>query len=359
MNDDRSAPGGTGNGSPSGTGNGRWRRTDGGWELRFDRWLRHPPDRVWQALTTGEGLACWLADADIEAVPGGRMNLDFRQPAVECFPDMPDQRRQQNQVLVVEPLRRFDHTFGHAESIVSWRLAPEAGGTRLTLIHQVPRAWEPDPANTLAGWHHHLEGLDAAARLRRHRWHWPRFFSLRARYASQLEQENAMSLGQQQAAAPVAPIAQAGMLIRRPVAAVFRAFVDPAETTRFWFSSGSGPLAAGAEVTWTWAMYGVATEVRVKAIEPERRILIDWDIESDPTEVEWRFEPRGEQTWVTVENRGFDRGEDGVARALDSTGGFALVLGGAKVWLEHGIEPRFVVDRHPDARVAGWQEQAR
>ena len=155
------------------------------------------------------------------------------------------------------------------------------------------------------------------------------------------------------------PVASAGMLIRRPVAEVFEAFVDPAATRRFWFTSGSGRLEPGARVRWTWAMYGVGTDVVVKAVEPERRILIDWDVDSDPTEVEWRFEARGEETWVTVENRGFGGGpEEQIGKALDSTGGFALVLAGAKIWLEHGIEPGFVVDRHPDARIAGWKASA-
>ncbi|MDQ3124546.1 MAG: SRPBCC family protein [Pseudomonadota bacterium] len=154
-----------------------------------------------------------------------------------------------------------------------------------------------------------------------------------------------------------APVANAGMLIRRPVSGVFDAFVDPAITARFWFSDGSGRLEPGARVRWNWAMYGVGTDVVVKAVEPGRRILIDWDVGSDPTEVEWTFSARGGETWVEVFNRGFPGtpGEQ-AAKALDSTGGFALVLAGAKVWLEHGIEPRFVLDRHPDARVAGWDE---
>ena len=153
------------------------------------------------------------------------------------------------------------------------------------------------------------------------------------------------------------PVAEAGMLIRRPVADVFEAFVDPAITARFWFSKGSGRLEPGARVRWEWEMYGAGTEIVVKAIEPNARILIDWD---DPaTEVEWRFAPRGDdQTWVTVENRGFHgTPEEQVARALDSAGGFALVLGGAKIWLEQGIEPGFVLDRHPDAHVEGWKDR--
>jgi uncharacterized protein YndB with AHSA1/START domain len=158
-------------------------------------------------------------------------------------------------------------------------------------------------------------------------------------------------------AEPKPPVAEAGMLIRRPVADVFEAFVDPAITARFWFSKGSGRLVPGAKVRWDWEMYGAGSDVVVKAIEPEARILIDWD--EPPTEVEWRFEPRGpDQTWVKVEHRGF-RGdaEAQIAAALDSTGGFALVLGGAKIWLEHGIEPNFVLDRHPDARVGNWKDR--
>jgi uncharacterized protein YndB with AHSA1/START domain len=152
-----------------------------------------------------------------------------------------------------------------------------------------------------------------------------------------------------------APVATAGMLIRRPVAEVFQAFVDPAATTRFWFTDSTGPLDPGAVVTWTWAMYGVSTEVVVKSVEPDRRILIDWDNRSTPTEVKWRFEPCGDHTRVTVENRGFSDDAEGVAKALESTGGFALVLGGAKIWMEHGIEPGFIVDRHPDHCVKGQQ----
>ena len=154
------------------------------------------------------------------------------------------------------------------------------------------------------------------------------------------------------------PVASAGMLIRRPVAEVFEAFVDPSVTARFWFSRGSGRLEPGARVRWDWEMYGAGTEVAVKAVEPDRRILIDWDPEA-PTEVEWRFEPRGpDRTWVTVENRGFHGSDDEkVSRALDSAGGFALVLAGAKIGLEQGIEPGFVLDRHPDAVVEGWKHR--
>lgn len=166
---------------------GRWHEIDGGYEIRFERRLRHSPQRVWAALTTPQGLACWLAEAVIDPRPGGHMDLNFRQPATEKFPDTPEVRRQANEVLVFQPFTRFEHTFGGADSVVSWRLTPDGDGTCLTLIHRMPRDWESNIANTLAGWHHHMEGLDDAARSAAHPWRWPRWTALRDAYAATVE----------------------------------------------------------------------------------------------------------------------------------------------------------------------------
>jgi len=141
------------------------------------------------------------------------------------------------------------------------------------------------------------------------------------------------------------PIAQAHMLIRRPVAQVFEAFVDPAITSRFWFSRGDGRLDQGKRVMWYWDMYGVSAEVDVRALEKDRRILIDW-----PTPVEWTFSPRGDDaTFVTITASGFEgTDDDKVAQAVDAMGGFTMVLAGCKAYLEHGVELKLVEDHNPD-----------
>ena len=146
------------------------------------------------------------------------------------------------------------------------------------------------------------------------------------------------------------PVANTGMLIRKPVAEVFEAFVDPAITSRFWFSHGSARLQAGRQVRWDWQMYDVSVQVAVKAVEQDRRILIEWGSPDAATTVEWQFTARPDHTtFVDITNRGFQgNGDEMVKQALDSTGGFVLVLAGAKAFLEHGIALNLVADRFPD-----------
>jgi uncharacterized protein YndB with AHSA1/START domain len=144
--------------------------------------------------------------------------------------------------------------------------------------------------------------------------------------------------------------ATSAMLIRKPVAQVFEAFINPDITRNFWFTKSSGKLEAGAKVSWQWEMYGANAHVDVLEIEENKRILIQWD-EGD--KVEWLFTERADnETYVTITNNGF-RGteEEIVQKALDSVGGFTTVLAGLKAWLEHGINLNLIADKYPDAIV--------
>src|SRR5262245_58298640 len=133
-----------------------------------------------------------------------------------------------------------------------------------------------------------------------------------------------------------APIAKAGMLIRRLAAEVYEAFVNPDITTKFWFTKSSGRLETGKQVTWTWEMYNLSTQIKVRQVEKDRRILIEWGDPDETTTVEWLFTPYEEDaTYVSITNSGFSgKGDDLVGQALDSVGGFTTVLDGAKAWLE-------------------------
>jgi uncharacterized protein YndB with AHSA1/START domain len=145
------------------------------------------------------------------------------------------------------------------------------------------------------------------------------------------------------------PVANAAMLIRKPVADVFEAFVNPEITSKFWFTKGSGRLEAGKKIKWDWEMYHFSIDVDVKAIEKNSRILIEWPGQRGLATVEWNFTSRPDGTFVDVTNKGFHGDDEQVVQeALDSTGGFTWVLAGAKAFLEHNIQLNLVRDRFPE-----------
>jgi len=145
------------------------------------------------------------------------------------------------------------------------------------------------------------------------------------------------------------PTTKTGMLIRKPAAEVFAAFADPDVTTKFWFTKSSGRLEAGQQVQWEWEMYGISVPVTVKAIEPDRRIVIEWPGYGGLTTVEWIFEAQPDgTTFVRITESGFTGdGDQLVQQVTGSTQGFSLVLAGLKALLEHGVRLNLVADRYP------------
>jgi uncharacterized protein YndB with AHSA1/START domain len=137
------------------------------------------------------------------------------------------------------------------------------------------------------------------------------------------------------------------MLIRRPAAEVFNAFIDPAVTTQFWFTRSTGKLEAGASVTWYWDMYNVSSEVHVQSIIPGKQIIITWD--NPATTVEFNFQDMGDgTTYVVLKNHGFpETGEALLEKVKDLTGGFTTVLDGLKAWLEHNLKLNLIGDKFP------------
>ncbi|GGH04076.1 activator of HSP90 ATPase [Parapedobacter pyrenivorans] len=147
------------------------------------------------------------------------------------------------------------------------------------------------------------------------------------------------------------PMVETQMMIRKPVAIVFEAFIDPAVTTKFWFTKSSGKLEPGRTVTWGWEMYNVASDVRVKEIIPNEKISIEWDnTPGTTTTVDFEFTAlTTDTTYVVIKNYGFHQTGDELIEAIkDNTGGFTTVLDGLKAWLEFGIELSLVRDKFPN-----------
>ena len=96
-------------------------------EIRLERVYTQAPSKVWRALTTPELVARWWAPGDIRAEVGHRFAMDMGQWGTQPC-----------EVLEVELERRFSYKFAEPtlNTVITWELAPEGTGTRLTLIHQ-------------------------------------------------------------------------------------------------------------------------------------------------------------------------------------------------------------------------------
>lgn len=142
--------------------------------------------------------------------------------------------------------------------------------------------------------------------------------------------------------------AKARILVRRPRAEVFDAFIDPEIMSRFWFKRRDRGLREGDSLSWFIgdAADAPEIEVRVKSIEPPSRIVIDWGHDEQFTTVTWTLEERAsDATGLTIEERGFAGPRDEVvAQALDSTGGFNQVVLALKALLEHDAAINIVAD---------------
>ena len=134
-------------------------RRDGGTPvLRFERTLRHAPEKVWRALVEKEQLAHWMPgwlDGDLHE--GARISVPF-------FPDVVAKYGIEHPVVDGEILRwRPPHLLEWRwdTDVLLFELAPLDGGTRLTLTVHVDPAGAP-PYRSGAGYHvclAHLEEL--------------------------------------------------------------------------------------------------------------------------------------------------------------------------------------------------------
>jgi uncharacterized protein YndB with AHSA1/START domain len=119
------------------------------WTLVLVRQLRHPPAKVWKALTDPEHLREWAPfDSD--------QNLGVVGTAKLSTVGAPTPHVTETRVKRADAPNVLEFNWGGGD--IRWELEPLAGGgTRLTLWAQIDRAWISMGA---AGWHVCLDVLD-------------------------------------------------------------------------------------------------------------------------------------------------------------------------------------------------------
>ncbi len=100
--------------------------------IKMERFLSHPPEKVWKALTDSKALTAWYVENDFQPVVGHRFTF-------KTDPGPEFDGRLFGQVIEVDPPRRlvysFQGGFMKRETTVIWMLTPKDGGTLLRLEH--------------------------------------------------------------------------------------------------------------------------------------------------------------------------------------------------------------------------------
>ena len=118
------------------------------WTLVLVRDLRHPPAKVWEALTDPVQLREWAPfDSDRSLGTVGTAKLS----AVGA----PTPHVTETQVKRAEAPTALEYSWGGGD--IRWELEPLGGGTRLTLWHNINRGYI---AMGAAGWHICFDVLD-------------------------------------------------------------------------------------------------------------------------------------------------------------------------------------------------------
>src|SRR6185312_12861499 len=124
-------------------------RKDGAkWTLVLARELRHPPAKVWQALTDPAQLREWAPfDADGSLASVGSVKL--------TTVGAPTPVVSETRVTRADAPKLLEYNWGDKD--LRWELEPLGDGTRLTLWHNIDRRYISMGA---AGWHICFDVLD-------------------------------------------------------------------------------------------------------------------------------------------------------------------------------------------------------
>jgi uncharacterized protein YndB with AHSA1/START domain len=135
--------------TPGPAGGAEVRKDGDTWTLVLVRNLRHPPEKVWQALTDPAQLREWAPfDAGGSlATAGAAVNL--------TTVGAPKAHVTETRVSRAEAPRLLEYNWGGND--VRWELEPISGGTRLTLWTSIDRRFISMGA---AGWHICVDVLD-------------------------------------------------------------------------------------------------------------------------------------------------------------------------------------------------------
>ncbi len=124
-------------------------RTETGYVARFERRLKHPPEKVWAMLTVNDKLAGWFAELRVQ---------ELREGGTLTF-DMGDGTFEEMRITEVKPNAVFEYTWG--DDLVRFELSPLPEDGCLLVLKEFIHEVNPHTPRDLAGWDVCLDVIEA------------------------------------------------------------------------------------------------------------------------------------------------------------------------------------------------------
>ncbi|HEV2598410.1 SRPBCC family protein [Sphingopyxis sp.] len=157
--------------------------------LTITRLLPGPVDRIWAYLTDSDLRRQWLAAGAMEAKVGAPVELVWRNDELTDPPGtrpdgFGDEHRMTCEVVAVDAPRLLSISWGSTGG-VTFTLEEKGDEVLLTIVHK--RIEDPEVRLSIsAGWHAHLDVLEARTRGIEAAPHWDNWTRLRGDYAERL-----------------------------------------------------------------------------------------------------------------------------------------------------------------------------
>ncbi|MEC0232682.1 SRPBCC family protein [Paenibacillus alba] len=154
---------------------GRVLQYEGRHVVSFERYLNHPVEKVWRAITSPDRIVNWLtAHAQFDLIVDGQ--ITFRWENGDLV---------HGKFTKVNPPYELEYTWQEktsGKSLVRWELSDYDEGCLVHLTHTFYES--AIVADFLAGWHVHLEMLDMTLQEKHVDFPWERVKEMHEKYAS-------------------------------------------------------------------------------------------------------------------------------------------------------------------------------
>lgn len=160
-------------------------------ELRIERLLPGPIERVWTYLTESEKRGKWFCSGDMELKVGGKVEMHFNHANLSDEKEFPEKYKQYQdgitftgKITKCDPPRLLAYIWdGEPEggSEVTFELSPKGDEVLLVLTHR-NMVGRREIVGTASGWHAHLDIMLDVLKEKEPRGFWSAHSRLEAEY---------------------------------------------------------------------------------------------------------------------------------------------------------------------------------